>query len=94
MIVSAKNIEKLEIEVDTDLVEKMLDGLSADEMASVFNDEKILAQNDEAGRYWNKRFVESLNENGRYHIKKLYDLVCKWYERNPEDAEAEGYTEW
>lgn len=91
MVVSAKNIEAVEIEVDTGMVEEILDELSAEDMATVFNDEKILGYDN---KHWDKKMTEMLNENGRKHIKKLYDLVCAWYEKNPEDAEAEGYTEW
>lgn len=92
MILSAKNIDVVEIDVDAELVADILDGLSADEMAEVFNEEKILEKNDDT--VWNYNMIESLNENGRKHIKRLYDMVCHWYECNEEDAEAEGYTEW
>lgn len=97
MVVSAKKVEKVEIDVDVELAERVLDNISADGMATIFNDEKILEQNifernDDTA--WNNKMIESLNENGRKHIKRLYDMVCHWYECNPEDAEAEGYTEW
>jgi len=92
MVVSAKNLKNLELEVDSILAEEVLDNISAYDMAMVFNDEKILEKVSKYG--WNKDMIDSLNENGRKHIKKLYDMVCKWYEANPEDAEAEGYMEW
>lgn len=92
MIVSAKNVKKVELEVNVELAEEVLDNISAYDMATVFNDEKILEKVSQYG--WNDSMIDCLNENGRKHIKKLYDMVCKWYEANPEDAEAEGYTEW
>ena len=75
-----------------ELAAEVLDELSAWEMAQLFNEEKILDKS--IGNGWNENMVDSLNENGRKHIKKLHDMVCKWYEANPEDAEAEGYMEW
>lgn len=92
MVVNAKNVNRVEIEVDVELAEEVLDNMAADDMAEVFNDERILEKNDDT--VWNYSMIESLNENGRKHIKRLYDMVCHWYECNPEDAEAEGYTEW
>lgn len=93
MIVSGKNVKKIEIEVNDILAEEVLDNISFYDMAMVFNDEKILEKtNFESG--WNDNMIDSLNENGRKHIKRLYDMVCKWYEANPEDAEVEGYMEW
>lgn len=95
MVVSAKNVEKVELMADAELAENVLDNLSPKEMAEVFNDERILSSGWAATESnWNGRMIKCLNENGRKHIKELYDLVCKWYEENPEDAEAEGYTEW
>lgn len=92
MVVNTNNVNRVEIEVDVELAEKVLDNMTADDMAEIFNDEKILERNDDT--VWNYNMIESLNENGRKHIKRLYDMVCHWYECNPEDAEAEGYTEW
>lgn len=88
---------QLKFEVDTRLAEEVLDGLENFEMANIFNDEKLLANEElnlQGARNWNEKMVENLDENGRKHIKKLYDLVCAWYEANPEEAETEGYTEW
>lgn len=89
-----KFVERVEVELDVndEFASAVLDELSADEMAALFNEEKILSFDLEST--WNDNMIECLNENGRKHIKKLYDLVCAWYEKNPEDAEAEGYTEW
>lgn len=92
MVVDARDLLRIEVKADIELVEKALDELGYSEMAMLFNDEKILTQPDEWS--WNDKMVQRLNENGRKHIKKLYDMVCKWYEANPEDAEAEGYMEW
>lgn len=92
MVVKTNNVNRVEIEVDVELAEEVLDNMAADDMAEIFNDEKIIEKNDDT--VWNYNMIESLNENGRKHIKRLYDMVCHWYECNPEDAEAEGYTEW
>lgn len=92
MVVSAENVVMVDIDVDVELAEGVLDNMAADDMAEIFNDEKILEKNDDT--VWNSKMIERLNENGRKHIKRLYDMVCHWYECNPEDAEAEGYTEW
>lgn len=92
MVVNTNNVNRVEIEVDVELAEEVLDNMAADDMAEIFNDEKILERSDDT--VWNYNMIESLNENGRKHIKRLYDMVCHWYECNPEDAEAEGYTEW
>lgn len=92
MVVDARDLLRIEVKADIELAEKVLDELGYSEMAMLFNDEKILTNSDEFN--WNDKMVQRLNENGRKHIKKLYDMVCKWYEANPEDAEAEGYTEW
>lgn len=91
-MVRANNVKMVEFEVDVDFAEDVLDELAACEMAEVFNDEKIIADGDKST--WNEVMAKHLNENGRKHIKRLYDMVCHWYECNPEDAEAEGYTEW
>lgn len=87
-------VERVEVELDVndELAAEVLDELSAWEMAQLFNEEKMLDKSIESG--WDDNMIDSLNENGRKHIKKLYDLVCKWYEANPEDAEVEGYMEW
>lgn len=92
MVVDVRDLLRIEVKADIELAEKVLDELGYSEMAMLFNDEKILTNPDEFN--WNDKMVQRLNENGRKHIKKLYDMVCKWYEANPEDAEAEGYTEW
>lgn len=92
MVVNTNNVNRVEIEVDVELAEEVLDNMAADDMAEIFNDEKILERSDDT--VWNYNMIESLNENGRKHIKRLYDMVCHWYECNPEDAEAEGYTKW
>lgn len=85
-------VKRVELDVDDKLAAEVLDELSSWEMAQQFNEEKLLDEN--IGTGWNENMIECLNENGRKHIKKLYDMVCKWYEANPEDAEAEGYMEW
>lgn len=90
MIVSAKNVKSLELEVNVELAEEVLDELGYGEMAMIFNDEKILEKRESV---WNHKMIGELDENGRKHIKRLYDMVCQWYEANPEDAEAEGYME-
>lgn len=89
-----KFVKRVEVELDVndEFASAVLDELSADEMAALFNEEKILSFDAEST--WNDNMVDSLNEHGRKHIKRLYDMVCHWYECNPEDAEAEGYTEW
>lgn len=89
-----KFVKRVEVELDVndEFASAVLDELSADEMAALFNEEKILSFDAESA--WNDNMVDSLNEHGRKHIKRLYDMVCHWYECNPEDAEAEGYTEW
>lgn len=92
MVVKVNNVNRVEIEVDVELAEEVLDNMAADDMAEIFNDEKILEKSDDT--VWNYNMIESLNEHGRKHIKRLYDMVCHWYECNEEDAEAEGYTEW
>lgn len=93
MIVNLKNVKMVELEVDAELAEKVVGTLSAKDTAVLFNEEKFLETGVDITN-WNERMVEQLNEQGRKHIKKLYDFVCEWYEENPEDAEAEGYTEW
>lgn len=94
MRIGNRFVERMDVEVDVDdeFASAVLGELSADEMAQLFNEEKILSFDTEST--WNDNMIECLNESGRKHIKKLYDMVCKWYEANPEDAEAEGYTEW
>lgn len=91
MVVDARNLLKIEVKADIELAEEILDELGYSEMAMIFNDEKILEKRETV---WNHKMIGELNENGRKHIKRLYDMVCKWYEANPEDAEAEGYMEW
>lgn len=85
-----------EIVVNIETAEKMLDELTTKEMAMLFNDEKFLEDTKmcEMFIYSNKALIECLDKNGRKHIKELYNLVCDWYKKNPEEAELEGYTEW
>lgn len=94
MRIGNRFVERMDVEVDVDdeFASAVLSELSADEMAQLFNEENILSFDKEST--WNDNMIECLNEHGRKHIKKLYDMVCKWYEANPEDAEAEGYMEW
>lgn len=84
-------VKEVELDVDDELAAEVLDELGYIEMAMIFNDEKILEKRETV---WNHKMIGELNENGRKHIKRLYDMVCQWYEANPEDAEAEGYVEW